>query len=105
MENSVSRLPSDASAGGAKRSFADGVPKQSLGTRKKGLLYNVNPESHLASLQYYNSNRTVTLIPKKVTLSRFPEELNVDTRSGKPNKRAVSVTLPSAFTVSAAPKN
>ena len=31
--NSVSRLPSGVSEGDAKRSFADGVPKQSVGTR------------------------------------------------------------------------
>jgi hypothetical protein len=40
----------------------------------------------LAGRFYNNSNKTVTLIPNKVTLSRFPEELNVDTSSGKPGK-------------------
>jgi hypothetical protein len=44
-------------------------------------------------------------MPNKATLSRFPEGLNVDTSSEKPNKRAVSVTDPSAFTVSVAPNS
>jgi hypothetical protein len=38
--NSVSRGSSDAGEGGAKRSFADGVPKQSLGTRKEAPVAN-----------------------------------------------------------------
>src|SRR5262249_50948908 len=51
-----------------------------------------------------NSNKMVTSMPSKVTFSRFPEESNVDTSSGIPKKLAVSVTDPSAFSVSLAPR-
>ena len=43
------------------------------------------------------------LNPNKVTLSRFPEELKVDTSSWIPKKLSVTVSVPLAFTVSTPP--
>jgi len=45
------------------------------------------------------------LIPNKVTLTRLPEEPNVDTISGMPKMLSVTVMVPSAFTVSVPPPN
>jgi hypothetical protein len=43
------------------------------------------------------------MLPNRSTLTRFPCELKVDTSSGMPKNLSVTVTLPSAFTVSTPP--
>ena len=40
-----------------------------------------------------------------VTLTRCPEASNVDTSNGKPNRLSVTVSVPSAFTVTVPPPN
>jgi hypothetical protein len=51
------------------------------------------------------SKKKVTLNPSRSTLTRLPEESNVDTSNGMPKKRSTIVSVPLSFTVSTPPNN
>ena len=78
-------------------------PKSARGSlveRNAGRTGGAKPTSRGGSERdfYTNHIQLGILIPNKVTLTRLPEESNLDTNSGMPKKLSVTVVEPSAFT-------